>query len=107
MKKDDSNQSPIPKLHIPQITRPPILKSTQQLQAWFSQPTIAPLRPLGRIIGIARKELAPRPPEEETEKQEGKKEFEYDYMAELGVSKGAYSLKNTVPLYKLPVRICT
>ena len=44
-------------------------------------------------------------PQEETAKQD--KELEGDYMAELNVSKAAYSIKNTVPLYDLPIRICT
>ena len=103
MKKADSKS--MPAIHIPQITRPPILKSTHQLNGWFTQPLIAPLRPIGRIIGIARNDLAPCMPQEETAKQD--KELEGDYMAELNVSKAAYSIKNTVPLYDLPIRICT
>ena len=103
MKKADSKS--MPAIHIPQITRPPMLKSTHQLNGWFTQPMIAPLRPIGRIIGIARNNLAPCMPQNETAKQD--KELEGDYMAELGVSKAAYSIKNTVPLYDLPIRICT
>jgi len=39
-------------LVLPKIIKPPIFESKQQLINFFSQPEIAALRPLGKIVGL-------------------------------------------------------
>ena len=46
------NKEPPPTFVLPQITKPPIFESKQQMINFFSQDTIAPLRPLGKIVGL-------------------------------------------------------
>lgn len=70
---------------LPPITKPPIFESRQQLLNFFSQDTIAPLRPLGAIVGIELQPIKekPKPVVEELKPEESKPE-ENSFWAKVG-----------------------
>lgn len=91
---------------IPKITRPPIFKSTRHLAEFFLQDDVSRLRPLGKIVGFVKKELALEPPKKEEDKKEGADD---DIYAWAGIDKGTntvrFKVMASMPKYELPGNI--